>query len=311
MPLPNTNYNELSAITLQYYIPKMIDNIFSSNVLLKRLKDGKSAKTYEGGTKIVQPILYAKTTAAGSFRGTQTLDVTSNDQFTAAEFEMKQKYANITISREDELKNSGSKTQILDFVAAKVQIAEKTLSDLLGDGLYSSGTDSDEVVGLRVMVTGTGTTYGGISKTTYSWWRSQVDSTTTTLTIPAMTSLFGDCTVGNDKPTLAITTQDQQDIYHGLLQPQERYIDEKMADAGFVNLAFRGIPIVADNKCPTGYFYFLNEKYISFMTHKEENFRFESFIKPVNQAAASAKIYWAGNLVGSNCRMQGVFTALT
>lgn len=310
MALPNTSYDYLSSITQKYYIPKLVDNIFSSNVLLDRLRKGKAAKTYGGGTSIVQPLLYAKTTAAGSYSGADTLNTTANDNKTAADFLMKMYYANITITREDELKNSGDNTKVIDHVKTEVMIAEKTLADLIGDGIYSNGTNPKDITGLRVAVTGSGTTYGGISKTTYSWWRSQVDSTTTALTIPALTAIFGDCVIGNDKPTIIITTQDQYDVYHGLLQTQERFSDTNTADAGFENILFRNVPVTVDGKCPTGYLYLLNEKYIAFQTHKDENFRFEPFTKPTNQNVSSAKIYWAGNLTCSNCRMQGVMTAL-
>jgi len=301
-------YGEISAITEKHYVPKLVDNIFSSNVLFQRMKKSKNYETYSGGEKIIQPVLYAQTTAAGSYSGADTLDTSANDQITALEFEMKQYYANITVTRADELKNSGN-AQIINFVKSKVQVAEKTLSDLLGVALYNLGTDADEIVGLRLAVDSTGT-YGGIARATYSWLAAQEDSTTTGLTIPAMQALFGDATVGNDKPTVAVTTQDIYDDYHGLLQPQERYVDENSASGGFTNLMFKSIPVIVDNNCPASHLFFLNENYIKLYAHEKENFRFEPFIKPTNQNVSTAKIYWAGNLVVSNPRMQGKFNAL-
>lgn len=302
-------YGEISSITQKYFVPKLVDNILTSNVLFQRMKKGKMSETIDGGASIMVPVMYATTTAAGAFAGTDTLDTTANDQISAAEFNVKQYYANITITRQDELKNSG-RSQIIDFVKSKVQIAEKTLADTLGTDIYSAGTDTKKVTGLRMALATTGTTYAGISKTSYSWWRGQVDSTTTALTIAAMETLYGSCTVGNDKPSVIITTQTQFDKYHGLLQPQERYVDEDSASAGFVNLAFRSVPVVVDAHCTSGYMFLLNENYIKLYTHKDENFRFEPFVKPINQAVASAKIFWAGELVVNNPRMSGFFSAL-
>lgn len=304
------NYGEISSITEKYFIPKLVDQVFTSNVLFQRIKDGQMYQTYEGGEKIIQPVMYAATTASGSYSGTDTLDTTANDQITAAEFNFKQYYANITISRSDELKNSG-KAQVIDFVKSKVQIAEKTLNDNLGTDLYNTGSNAKALTGLRLAVAGTGTTYGGISRTSYSWWRSQTDSTTTVLSIPAMETMYGSCTVGNEHPTLIVTTQTQWDVFHGLLQPQERYMDENTASAGFPNVLFRQTPLAVDNHCPTGYMFMLNEKYIKMYAHKNENFRFEPFQKPINQNVACAKLYWAGEIIFSNPRMQGVFSALT
>ena len=115
------NYSELSAITEKYYMPKLIDNVFESNVLLSRARS-KWMKKADGGTSIVVPVVYATTTASGWYTGAETLDTTANDQITAAEFDWKQAYANITITRSDELKHSG-KAQSVNFVKSKIQIA--------------------------------------------------------------------------------------------------------------------------------------------------------------------------------------------
>jgi hypothetical protein len=302
-------YGELASITEKKFIPVAVDQIFTSNVLFQRMRKGKMYETYDGGLKIVQPLIYALTTASGSYSGSETLDTSANDQITAAEFDMKTYFANITITRTDELKNSGD-AQKVNLVKAKVMIAEKTLSDNLGTGVFNAGTVAKDLLGLRLAYAITGT-YGGIAKATYSWWQGQVDSTTTTLTIPALETLVGQCTIGNDKPSLIITTQAQFDAYHGLLQPQERYTDEDTASGGFKNLLFRGIPIVVDNHCPSGYMFLINENYLKLYVHKDENFRFEPFQKPTDKNMACAKIYWAGELVCSNCRMNGMFSALT
>lgn len=300
-------YGEISAITEKYYIPKLVDNIFTSNVLFNRSRQ-KFYSTYDGGTSIMEPVLYAQTSAGGSYSGSDTLDTTANDQITAAEFQMKQYYSNITITRSDELKNSG-KAQIINFVKSKVQVAEMTLKQNLGSGIYSDGTDSDDLVGLRAAVD-TDNTYGGIDRTSYSWWQAQQDSTTTALTLAAMQGTYGDCTVGNDKPSIIVTTQDIFDDLHALLTPSERFVDKNTAEAGFTNIMFKATPVIVDNTCPSQHMYFLNESYMKIYAHSKENFRFEPFQKPLNQNVSSAKIYWAGAFCINNPRMQGVMDAL-
>jgi hypothetical protein len=299
-------YNEISAITEKYFKPKLIDNIFKSNVLLARLRDKQ--EKLDGGERVLLPVAYATTTAAGSYYGADTLNTTPNDQITSAEFFWKQYYANITITGLDELKNSGDAAKV-SFVKSKVQIAEKSLAYALGADIYT-GSTSQALVGLQTMIS-TSRTYGGISSSDYSWWDAQVDSTTTTLTIPKMESLFGLCTIGNVHPTLIVTTQAIWDSYFSLLQPQQRFTESKTADAGFANVTFRQIPVVVDNRCPTGYMFFINEDYVKLYTHSKRDFKMEPFIKPVNQDIATAKIYWAGILASDNPRLMGVFSALT
>jgi hypothetical protein len=307
-------YNEISAITEKYFRPKLIDNIFKSNVLFARLRDKQEKQ--DGGERILCPVAYATTTAAGSYSGSDTLDTTANDQITSAEFLWKQYYANITITGLDELKNSGDAAKV-SFVKSKVQIAEKSMAYSLGNDVYGLGTSSTGVVGLRLMVNtgstvygGAATTYAGISRTDYSWWNAQIDTSTTVLSIPAMESMYGNCTIGNAKPSLIITTQTIWDDYFNLLQPQQRFQDSKTADAGWQNVLFRGTPVVVDNRCPSSYMFFLNEDYIKLVTHSKRDFKMEPFIKPVNQDVATAKIYWAGALTCDNPRMQGVITSI-
>jgi len=96
-----------------------------------------------------------------------------------------------------------------------------------------------------------------------------------------------------------------------LLQPQQRFTDEKTADAGFQNVMFQGLPVIVDSHCPSDHLFFLNENYLTLWYHPRDNFRFEPFVRPTDQAVACAKVFWAGQMTCSNCRMQSKLNALT
>ena len=209
------SYDQVTAITRKKFIPKMYDNIFDSNPLLQRAKKGWYEKI-AGGDKILVPLNYATTSASGWYSGTDTLDTSDNQNITAAEYTWKQLYANITIRRDEELKNSGD-AQVISLVKNKVKIAEKTMSDTLGTGLYSNGSDSNEIVGLRDIVA-TDQTVGGISQSTSSWWQANVDSSTTTLTISAMQTQWSNATIDSDGPSVVVATRAIFDIYYNLLR---------------------------------------------------------------------------------------------
>lgn len=228
---------------------------------------------------------------------------------TAAEYQWKFLYQNITILGTEEVKNSGDSAK-LDLAKTKMEIAEKTMKDLLGTGLYSNATDAKSIVGLQQIV-GTGNTIGGISQTTYSWWAAQLDSSTTTLSLSAMQTRFGACRVDSDKPTVIMTNETLYDIYWGLLQPQQRFQDTKTANAGFDSLMFNSTPVIVDSHVPTGDMYFLNENYLHLYYHPDNNMKFEPFLKPINQNVRVAKLYWAGAFGSSNNRMHGAFTSIT
>lgn len=302
------NFDQISAITERYFVKKLADNIFDSNPLTKRLKE-KSMDTISGGTSILVPLNYATTSASGWYSGADTLSTTDNDQITSAEYSWKQHYANITVSGLDELKNSGEQA-MLNFVKEKTKIAERTLVDNLGTGMYSAGTDPKSIVGLRSIV-GTSNTIGGISQTSNSWWAGQVDSATTTLTLAAMQTLYNAATVDNMHPTVATASRAIYNLYYALLQPQQRFTDSEVAKGGFSSIMFNGIPVIADSKCPSAHLFFVNEDFLHLFVHKDRNMKFEPFQKPINQDVKSAKIYWCGALGSSNNRLHGKFSAIT
>ena len=229
-------YNQISAITRAKFIPKLRDNIYQANPLLMRMQ--KSKVVLDGGTSILVPLEYATLTASGWFAGADTLDTSDNETITSAAYSWKQHYANISISRRDELINSGD-SQILDFVKSKVKSAEKTLSDNLSNGLYNAGTDAKAFGGLRLILA-TGNTVGGIDQSANSWWQANVDSSTTTLSMSALQSQFNSASIENDSPSVAVATRSIYNSYYALLQPQQRFVDSETAKGGFQSLMFNG-----------------------------------------------------------------------
>ena len=299
------SWNNVNTLTERVALPRIVDQIFRSNPTINKL--WKSGTKLGGGAFITQHLAYAEG-PGGAFEGMEAHDVSERDQFAPAIFNWKHYYVSITVRRADELKNSG-KPAFAKLLTAKMKIAEKTMRNLLAQGIYSDGSNVKEITGFRAMVTASGV-YGNISKTTNAFWQSKLDTTTTTLSIGAMRTLMGRCTEDSDTPDMLVTTQSNYDIYYGLLQPQQRFASESMAKGGFTSIMFEGRPLVVDSHCPTGYLYFFNTDYTDLISHEDENMRFEPFRRPFRQAGRSAFIYWFGNLTGSNCRFQGAMTAI-
>lgn len=306
------NWDNVNSLTERRMLPKLTDQIFRSNALMQRLWS-KGTKL-DGGAFITQMLAYGEG-PGGAFEGLEILDTSEAEQFTTAVFSWKHYYAAITIRRMDELKNRGG-AAFARLLTAKMQVAEKTMQNLVGQGIYSDGTTNAKLItGLRAAVTDAtdAVTYGGINKATAtnSWWQSKIDRTTTVLSVPAMRTLAGLCTEDNETPDLVVTYQAQYDNYYNELQPAQRFADSDLARGGFKNILFEGRPVVVDSHCPTGLMYFLNTTYLDLVSHEDENMRFEPFRQPYNQAGRTAFIFWAGNLTCSNCRYQGVMNALT
>jgi hypothetical protein len=260
--------------------------------------------------------MYGKNTTAGSYSGYDPLDTTPQTGIDAAEYNWKQYAVSITISGEEERKNAGSKTRIINLLEAKTKQAELSLQESLGEGLFSDGTanGSKQLTGFKAMAAASGT-YGGIASGSYAWWQAYVNASLTTLTIAAMRVGYNTCSVGGrDTPDMVVTTQAVYQFYEALLTnfngnvsfftPSED--QKKLGDAGFQSLGFKGRPVVWDELCTAGYMYFLNTKHMKLVVHSDANFKTTPFVKPENQDAKVAQVLFMGNLTCDRRQSFGV-----
>tara|TARA_Y100001938_G_C8089796_1_gene434344 strand:- start:382 stop:1362 length:981 start_codon:yes stop_codon:yes gene_type:complete len=319
------NYDNLSALTKDQYIPNMVDNIKKSNVLTMRLLG--ASKPTASGNKVLQPVEYARQTAKGFYSGYDVLDTSPTEVFTDAQYDWVQAYGTITISGKEEALNDG-KERVIDLLEAKVKNMEVGMKELFGETLYGSGTGTDgKFVGLQHLIK-VDRTLGGIDSTSYSWWdggyirdagsNSGVSGSVATYAETVnvieseMRQAFGSLTKGSDSPTMIVTTQIIFDALEEALSDQKRFAGSTagVGDHGFMELKYRGIPVFVDEHCPAGQMYFLNENYLGFRHHRKRDFAFEGFQKPVNQDARIAKIFWLGALTCSNPSRQGMIDDL-
>lgn len=194
--------------------------------------------------------------------------------------------------------------------------AEESLSDLMTKQFLGNGAATNAWNGLTNVI-GTAT-FGGLDTAIHTTWKSFVDDNSTTdtpLTIAAMSAAWnGTAQGGTDTPDFILTSQTLWEKYESLLQPQLRYSDPATADAGFVNLLYRGAPVTWDiavgdttnyqisgNTNDAKVMYFLNSKHLWIARHSQKWFTNTSFQRPTNQDARYAQILCYGQLV-TNCR---------
>jgi hypothetical protein len=266
-----------------------------------------------GGTKIVEPLIYGQNTTVASYSGYDTISLTAQTGITAAEYEWKQYAASIAISGIEEAKNNGEQ-EIINLLEAKIMQAEESMREgfntmFYGDGTGNSGKNWN---GLGNLIEASGTV-GNINRATAGneYWQSYENNTAGALTIAQMATAYNTVSVGNDHPDLVLTTQTLFEKYEALLQPQLRYTDAKTADAGFQNLLFKAAPVVFDAACTAGVMYFINSKYLTLVGHSGKWFQQTEFVRPENLDARYALIMCYGNLTCRNAKKQGKLTAKT
>jgi len=310
----NANFNALLATTIAKYRDRLTDNIFTARPLTYFLMEKGRLRMDDGGTKIVEPLIYGQNDTVASYSGYDTIALTAQDGISAAEYDWKQYAASIAISGIEEAKNNGE-SAILNLLEAKVMQAEESMREgfnqmFFGDGTGNSGKNWN---GLGNLIE-SGNTVGGINSATgqgNDWWRSYEENTAGALTLAQMATAYNTVSVGNDHPDMILTTQTLFEKYESLLQPQLRYTDTKTADAGFQNLLFKAAPITYDVHAPAGTMYFINSKYLTLVGHSGKWFENTPFVRPENMDARYALILCYGNLTIRNRAKQGKLTAKT
>ena len=311
--MSNPNFDALLSTTLANYRDQLTDNVFTDRVLTNHLMSNGRIRMVNGGTKIVEPLIYGQNSTVASYSGYDPISLTAQDGISAAEYEWKQYAASIAISGIEEAKNNGEQ-EIINLLEAKIMQAEESMREgfnamFFGDGTGNSGKNWN---GLGNLIE-SGNTVGGINSATAGneYWRSYEENTAGALTLAQMATAYNSVSVGNDRPDLILTTRTLFEKYEALLQPQLRYTDTKTADAGFQNLLFKAAPVVYDTAAPAGTMFFINSKYLTLVGHSGKWFSQTQFVRPENLDARYALIMCYGNLTCRNRKKQGKLTAKT
>lgn len=304
----------VTSISRQYIMPEVIDNVYRSNPIFYRLNAARRKIT--GGTQIEVPMMYARFAAGGPYQGFDVLNVAPSDTIRNLVFTWKQQYVPVTVDGLTLIKVD-SPDAIANFLRLYFQQAEEEMCENIATGIWSDGTtDPKQITGLQLAVDSSGT-YGGLSRSTFTWMASTEDGTTTVLSLSKLQSMFGSVSEGGRHPTIIISQQSNYDRYWNLgISSQVQDIgpggtDEQLFAAGFANMLFNGVPWVVDSHVPdSNSIYMLNEDYIQLVVTPRADFYLEDFQTPVNQDAMVAKLLWAGELVVQNTARQGKFTAI-
>jgi len=276
------------ALTQDYLIPKVVDNVLNSNVLLYRfLGNAEEGK----GESIKKAIKYQTSGLATSFAGLDTFTAPQLTTKVRASYDMRAVRIPVGISGMEAVANAVTETQVTNLVKEAVEESQMELIDYLGTVIYGDGTGNGgkDPLGLGAIVDdGTNVpTLGGISRSTYPVWSSTVTASGGTLTLAKLATLYSNISSGSGMsvPTLIVSNETVWDLYENLLTPtvQETYSMfgyyqvSKNIDAGairggsheglqgtqgFVAVTYKGIPWVRDEKATPQTVFMLNEHWI-------------------------------------------------
>jgi len=315
-------WDAVLTTTLSNFQKTLEEQIFDDYPLLSWLNGklgiamrGSTVKrSLDGGETIVEHLLYEQNSTVDSYSNYEVLDVTPQDGMTIARYNWKQYSGSITISGLEERNNQGE-AKMIDLLGAKTEQTRLSLRDRMSRDAYADGTGngSKNLTGLAALVSATATV-GGLAPGTYDWWKADVTTSAGSFAATGkakMETSFNNVTFGNDKPDFIVTDQTVFESYNNSLVDQKRFTNTMAADAGFMNVDFKGVPVFFDRDCTAGYMYMLNSKYIKWNVHKDADFITSPFVKPENQDAKTANILYQGNMSTANRRKLAVIQGFT
>ena len=342
MAFANSSITDIIATTIQNRSGELADNVTNNNALLRRLKSKGNVRPFGGGNVILEEIMYVDSTTinANSYSGYEVLNITPNSPISAAQYSITQYAAAVTMSGLEMLQNA-SKEQIIDLLEGRVKVCEAQMQNRIDYDIYQDGTgnSSKDLTGLGAAVPDTPTTgtYGGISRSSFSFWQSVAYSGVTNggAAVSAsniqqyMTSLGIQLCRGSDKPDLYVADNTYYGLYVNSLQAIQRVNSDGSGDAGagFASLKFYGGGMASDvvlgggvngavntagtaGGATSAHMWALNTDYIFFRPHRDRNFvPIGGERQSVNQDAIVKLMGWAGNLTTSNSSLQGVLIA--
>lgn len=291
--MANPNFDNIVATTLKkYFAPggKAVDNIFKRTALLDWLKNSAKLDA-QGGATAVAPIMNAANGTFQFYAGYDQLTPANGEELiTAAEYAWKQAAIFVPMSGIEAAKNSGQ-AQVVNLLKAKTENAERTAAEAFETAFLTyTGTEASgkAPAGLPTLVgdqNSTVTTVGGISAVTDTYWRSSVNTTPVTMTLKLLSNAWNTVSYPGDQCDFEITDQTNWERYEGLLQPSQRFMDAKTAEAGFQNLIHKGSKLVWSDLMPAGLWYFLNSNHIKLATLNGNWMKFRGFVEPYDRDA--------------------------
>lgn len=323
MASPNANYSELLSLTIQELQPELFDQILTKNALTATLKENGSVREIDGGPTIVQPIMYAENGSYKRYSGSEALNTSSNDVFTAYQYSWAQVAIAIEANGREILQNSG-RSQHKNLVKSRIMNAKTTFENEFNIDLLSDGALANQVGGLQLLIADAGTgTVGGISRSTYSFARNAFYRATTDGGVAASAAnIVGymdalDVLIsqyrGRTKTILADNVFYR--FYEGNVHALQRLTTSNSGEPGTLGklgykaYAYKDAEVVLEPQVsgmPASTMYFIDPEVLELNPHADRNLTRLPLRYSFNQDAQIEYLAWMGQLTAKNFRRLGV-----
>ena len=318
----NSNFSTILTTTLANYGKEIFDAVSTNNALLFILKKAGNIKIVAGGESFNHPLIYGTNSSFQAYSSMETISLPLTNLATRAVFPQKVLAGSIVLSSLEMAQNAGQREKLLDLAEVKKKEAEISMSELMGDQVFADGSGAKDFDGIQYLINespASQTDVGGIdsSASGNEYWRNYSSDTVVSAFNTSNEGLnewrlaVTSTTKGRQGPKLIVTTPTIFNLYETGLTANIRYVDTELADAGFLNLQYKTMPVVFDDNCPSGNTYFVDTDSLWLQVLAQANMQITQFQQHSDKLATSAIMWLAGNLTTGSRRTQGVIDSTT
>lgn len=362
------DYSQIITTTAQRVAPFVVDAVHGSSVLAARVL--AQPKKWQMGQYEQNPIQVSESTTGGDFTGMGNFDTSDVTTDVNLQWLTKGYYQNITMPI-PLISLNNTEAGIISLTKRKMDVAKTAIMSQVCTRLYGLG-QGDAIEGLQLQ-TDNGTvsaSYGGQSRAALgAFINGQVTPAVSGIisfqSLAAQIDLSSAASASGESTNLILTTKTIWGLIETIVEAKSRgnYDTSKgyqrvtpytpmntalrpdqlpRGMVGFDCYFVRGIPVVKDDKCPTGLVYTLNENYMKFVSldlvglktitmapqvyrgvYSDDNgtddktpeqataFQITDERMPTNQLGTVQQIVIYGNFANYNPKRSGVITGVT
>lgn len=334
----------ITTTTNQYLAPAWVDTVLRDNFFFGKVLE--STKKWNG-SQMLFPIKYQKGVASVAFNGFDLLPITQQPVTVNMTFYPTFVATNVALAGSD-LSVNKTPLATLSLMQTMMESRSQDQADDIGNFFQADGTafGGKAPMGLAGIVDNgtTLSTYGGLSRATYTGLNATVTASGGTISLLKVRQLWNAISDGPVVPDTVLTDYTTWSYFEQLLTPFQRnnYTDfapnkTNGASSGYRTMVWDGMQVFRDKKVTTGLFYMLNTEFLSFyglnwwegskVSPKAKNiegnvyedsmyapsnaFTWTGWIRAYNQGAINGFMIFGGQLICRNPFRNGVLTGVT
>jgi hypothetical protein len=324
------DFDSFWTATMANYSPEQaVKNYIEDRPILRILLDDFGHKDSNGGKFIYTSVDFGLNPTIKWFDGADVFDQTVSQTDLPLTYYFRYIGGSITITKTETLENRGQ-ARIFDLFQRRYDQCMRSLNYGLAQQAYSDGSDfgGKSIQGLAAIISTTPTVdptvrnVGGLSASNTFWRNSAIASFGSFAAFGVngtsddywlrMTNLLTDG--AQDRPTNLVSSQLPLEYYNRKLLQTVRVVDPtkgKTGDLSFGGLEYQGMPWEWDRLCPSGTAYWLNRKYLYFVSDPAMTYEWSAPLTVAPQLAFTRIVGSRLALVATNRMFQGVVAGVT